>query len=121
MINPNNTTATNNLALILLKGTGDDINYALNLVKYFSRTNNPRLLDTLGWAYIKSGENLKAIEIFLTLIKSHPDEALFHYHLGYSLYHTDNEYKARKHLRLAVESSQNFIGKIDAKKMLDSL
>jgi tetratricopeptide (TPR) repeat protein len=118
-INPNNMLATNNLAALLLDhGSENDISRVLELTKDFDKINQPALQDTLAWAYAKSGNNQKAIEIFSSIIKQAPKVAVFQYHLGATLFDNGEKDKARPYLQMSVDSKQAFFGKEEAKKLL---
>jgi len=120
-INSNNKLAANNLASLLLDhGTEQDIQKALDLVKDFDKIKQPALQDTLGWAYAKSGNNQKAIEILSAVVKQSPKVAVFQYHLGSALFNNGEKDKAKPYLQMSVDSKQAFFGKDDAKKLLST-
>lgn len=119
---PDNKLAANNLASLLLDfGEEKDIKRALDLTKGFEKLKQPALRDTLAWAYAKSGDNLKAVEILKPIVEKSPKVAVFRYHLGYSLYHSGDKAAAKSHLDIAVSSEQNFTGKDKAKELLKTL
>jgi len=114
-----NKVAANNLASLLLDyGTDADIPKALELSKSFEKLKQPAFLDTLGWAYVKSGDNIKAIEILKPIVKKAPEIAVFRYHLGYALYNSGDKAAAKSHLEVAAKSEQKYTGK---DKVLDLL
>lgn len=120
VVNENNKLAANNLASLLLDhGLENDIQKALGLVKNFDKINQPALKDTLGWAYAKSGNNKKAIEIFSLVVEKSPKVAIFQYHLGKALFDNGEKDKAKPYLQMAAESERGFSGKDDAKKLLN--
>lgn len=94
---------------------------ALELSKAFEKSKEPALLDTLGWAYAKSGDNLKAVEILKHVVDSEPKAAIFRYHLGYALYYTGDKAAAKSHLEIAVSSDQKFAGKDKAAELLKNI
>jgi len=47
--------------------------------------------------------------------------AVFRYHLGYALYHSGDKAAAKSHLEIAVDSEQNFPGKIEAEALLKEI
>jgi len=85
-INPEDTAALNNLAFELVE-SGTDLDQASTLAAKAQRKapNNPGIVDTLGWVYVKKGLNDSAIQILDGLVKKYPDEPAFRYHLGVAL------------------------------------
>jgi tetratricopeptide (TPR) repeat protein len=82
-LNPNNAAAMNNLAFDLAE-TETDLDHALTLAATAARqlSDNPDVLDTLGWVYVKHGLNQSAIQVFRLLVKKSPDLPVYRYHLG---------------------------------------
>jgi tetratricopeptide (TPR) repeat protein len=80
---PNDAAAMNNLAFDLAE-TGTDLDHALTLAATAARqlSDNPNVLDTLGWVYVKHGLNESAISVFQVLVKKNPNFPEYHYHLG---------------------------------------
>ncbi len=121
-IQPSHKLAANNYASLLLDhGDANDVSKALELAKGFELTRQPALIDTLGWAYAKSGDNLKAVELLKPIVEQAPKVAVFRYHLGYALYQTGDKEAARSHLEIAVASEQVFPGKDAAEDLLKNI
>ncbi len=119
---PTNKLAANNYASLLLDyGQASDIPKALSIAKGFELLPQPALLDTLGWAYAKSGDNVKAIDVLKPVVDKAPNVAVFRYHLGYALYQTGDKTAAKSHLEIAASSEQDFAGKDDAKELLKNI
>jgi len=117
-----NKIAANNYASLLLEfGTENDVKTALILSKQFENDKQPALQDTLAWAYAKSRDYVKAVEILKPIVDKSPNVAAFRYHLGYSLYNIGEKSAAKSHLEVAVSSKQDFIGKDIAEKLLKEL
>ncbi len=119
---PTNKLAANNYASLLLDyGQTSDIPKALSIAKDFELLRQPALLDTLGWAYAKSGDNIKAIDLLKPIVEKAPDVAVFRYHLGYALYQSGDKAAAKSHLEIATASEQNFAGKDNAIELLKNI
>lgn len=119
---PANMLAANNYASLLLDhGKQSDIPKALELTKKFENLQQVALLDTLGWAYAKTGETDKAINILKPIVEKSPEIAIFRYHLGYALYKSGDKAAAKSHLQIASSSKQEFPGKVKAAELLNSI
>jgi len=120
--NISNKLAANNYASLLLDhGEAGDVDKALELVKGFEKIQQSAFLDTLAWAYAKSSNHQRAIEILLPIVEKTPDTAIFRYHLGYALYYSGDKAAAKSHLEIAVSSEQKFTGKDEAGKLLKTI
>ncbi len=82
-LNPDDAVAMNNLAFDLAE-TGTDLDRALTLAATAVRklSDDPGVMDTLGWVYAKKGLNESAVQVFRLLVKKSPDHPLYHYHFG---------------------------------------
>jgi len=121
-VNPNDTLALNNYASLLLD-FGDDAGFpkALSYAQKFEKLKKPALQDTLGWAYAKTGDYTKAIELLKPIVDKAPNISIFRYHLAYALFQSGDKTAAKSHLEVAVSSKQEFIGKKHARELLASL
>ncbi len=122
-VHSGNKLAANNYASLLLDhGTEEsDVAKALELSKDFEKLRQPAFLDTLAWAYSKSGNNAKAIELLKPIVEKAPEIAVFRYHLGFALYQSGDKAAAKSHLELAVNSNQSYYGKDKAIELLKTL
>jgi len=121
-LSPGNKLAANNYAALLLDyGKSSDIAKALELSRGFEKLKQPVLLDTLAWAYAKSGDNVKAIELLKPIVEKAPEIAVFRYHLGTALYQNGDKAAARSHLEVAARSDQKYYGKEKAIALLKTL
>jgi predicted Zn-dependent protease len=61
---------------------------ALRLARLASNKapDNPAFADTLGFVYLKRDQNDAALQIFDRLVRQHPYDATFAYHLGLAWY-----------------------------------
>lgn len=102
---PGNPVAMNNLAFNLAED-GTDLCRALNLAEGAVRSapENPAFLDTLGWVYAKQGLNQSAIQVFRVLVRKHPNEAAYRYHLGVVLLHDRKPSDATRELLAALSA-----------------
>lgn len=118
-----NKMAANNYAALLLDyGTSEaDTAKALELARSFEKLQQPAFQDTLAWAYAKSGDHQKAIDILMPIVERASNVAVFRYHLGYALYHSGDKAAAKSHLEIAVDSEQDFPGKIEAEALLKEI
>jgi len=120
--NSGNKLATNNYASLLLDyGSASDLPKALELSKSFEKLPQPALQDTLGWAYAKTGDSAKAVEILKPIVEKAPKIAIFRYHLGYALYEMGDKAAAKSHLEIASSSEQTFPGKDKAAELLKAM
>ncbi len=120
--NKSNKLAANNYASLLLDyGDKTDVNKALELTKDFEKISQPALQDTLAWAYAKTGDSAKAVEILKPIVEKAPKIAVFRYHLGYALYEMGNKAAAKSHLEIASTSKQEYSGKDKADELFKSL
>lgn len=121
-IEPGNLVVANNLASLLLETSpsAEDIQTALDLTRDFVNQQQPALLDTLGWVYVKAARYPEAVTLLRKVVEMAPDVAVFKYHLGVALKMDGKEEEGKKYLMEAVNSSQKFIGKEEASKLLGS-
>ncbi|MFZ1804735.1 MAG: tetratricopeptide repeat protein, partial [Nitrospira sp.] len=118
---PGTLLAANNLAVALVDHKGDpqSLERALALSRGFeSQKPNPYLLDTLGWAYHKSGHGADAVRILqkaTTLVPEHP---ILNYHLGSAYAKAGQRAEAVTHLKKALASSTMFEWTDTAKTLL---
>jgi tetratricopeptide (TPR) repeat protein len=85
-LDPENAIALNNLAMALAE-SGADLDNALAMAEKARRKlpDNPGVADTIGWVYTKKGLNESAVQTFRGLVKKHPDEPAYRYHLAVAL------------------------------------
>jgi tetratricopeptide (TPR) repeat protein len=121
-IDPRATVAGNNLAFMLAE-RGDNLEYALVLAREtVSMTkNDPVVLDTLGWVYLKKGQPALAIPEFQRALGLAPGNATYHFHLGLAYADAKDVVKARAALRQALQLNPNFPGAAAARDRLSAL
>ncbi|MBX5497013.1 MAG: tetratricopeptide repeat protein, partial [Bryobacteraceae bacterium] len=103
---PGNPAIENNLAYLIAR-QGGDLEEALRLANDASRKEpgNPEFADTLGWVYVKRQMNDSAIQIFESLVRKHPKNSRYHYHLAVALRQKGNKEGARQHLEMALANT----------------
>ena len=121
---PNSALSKNNLSMILVddQASENDINKALSYVADLEDIKEAASLDTVGWVHYRAGNIAKAIEILEEAVSLAPNAAELHYHLAtaYSAEGSDLE-KAKAHLKIALESDQNYTGKDKAQALFNQL
>jgi tetratricopeptide (TPR) repeat protein len=105
-LDPNNAAAMNDLAFNLAE-TGKNLDRAMALAQVAVRKfpNDPGVIDTLGWVYAKRGLNQSAIQVLRSLVKKHPNEPAFRYHLAVVLLQDKQTSDAKREFLAAL--SQN--------------
>ena len=95
---PNNVAALNNLAWSLAEeGNMAAVAYAEKA--YRLSGENPAVMDTYGWALLKTGKSIPdAINIFKEILLKSPDLKDARYHLAYAYYKAGNNNSARNEL-----------------------
>ncbi|MBW9261410.1 MAG: tetratricopeptide repeat protein [Candidatus Thiodiazotropha sp. (ex. Lucinisca nassula)] len=116
---PENMLAANNLAMILLRGEPDQVkkDQALKLVESFSTSENPIVLDTLGWTHYKRGETDKAISVLRRALRKNSKIPEIDYHLALAYEQIGDMDAARTHLDAALSSGKPFEGITEAKSL----
>jgi tetratricopeptide (TPR) repeat protein len=101
-----NPIALNNLAYQLAE-SGTDLDQALSMAQKARQKlpMNPDITDTLGWVYIKKNLHDSAIGLYRELIRTNPQRATYHYHLGLALAQKGNKPEAKKALEAALKNN----------------
>jgi tetratricopeptide (TPR) repeat protein len=81
---PDVPRVANNLASLLLdyRDDADSHRRALKLVRGFSDSSDPAQLDTLGWAYLKTGDARIAVQFLERALAGGQQLPVIHYHLA---------------------------------------
>ena len=122
--NPSNDAVANNLAVLLLDYRSDAESHAkaLELAKRFSRSPHAAVIDTLGWAYYRNGDNDNAILYLNMALQNAEEAASMHYHLGMVYYSEQKLLPAREELQKSILLAQTSYPGIDeARETLDSI
>jgi tetratricopeptide (TPR) repeat protein len=82
-IDPNNGVAANNLAYMMVEN-GDNVDVALTLAQTARRVlpNSADTADTLAWVYYYKENYTAARDLLESSVKTYPDSAPIHLHLG---------------------------------------
>ncbi len=121
--NPGNLIVVNNLASLLLEN--DDkasLVRALQLAKVLDKTSEAVMLDTLGWAYFRTGDLPNAARTLERAVAADSTNPLLQYHLGKAYAAAGNPLNARQHLAKALEQGGGKAAFVaDARGTLDQL
>lgn len=122
-INPQNILARNNLSAILSDFRQDrqSLEKALELALVFKDSDQPMLLDTLGWIYLKLGQVDNALPLLQKATEKLPDQPILQYHLGMAYYKKGDNDKAKVHLTEAMKPGKPFQGSDNAQMILETL
>jgi tetratricopeptide (TPR) repeat protein len=103
-MNPNNGTALNNLAYLMVE-SGLDSDVALSYAQRAKQLlpDLPEVSDTLGWIYLKKGQNEYAVTAFKELVAKAPGHSTFHYHLAMAYKQQGDKMKAIEQLHEALK------------------
>jgi tetratricopeptide (TPR) repeat protein len=122
--NPAYEPGINNLAALLLDRRTDKASHAraLELAKKLAKSENPALLDTLGWAHYRAGQYTEAVGVLERVVAKAGQFPIFRYHLGMAYLVTGNKVGARQELKLAVEKAEgDYPGLAEARTTLEKL
>ena len=116
-LDPKNGVALNNLAFMLADTDGAlALAYALRARQLFP--NEPTVIDTLGWVYLKSNRIDDALPLFRDALKKNPGNAAYRYHLAAALEQKGAHAEARQEAETALKSNPS---KDDAQKINELL
>ena len=121
-LDPNAATAANNLAWMLAE-SGQELDRAVDLAKIATAAspNNPVVMDTLGWAWLKKREPQLAIPLLQRCVELDPDNGWYHYHLGLAYDQAGDTDRARASLQRAYRAGTNAATKAEIDKLLAKL
>ncbi len=117
--NPDNLIVVNNLAALLSDHRDDEqsLARAKELASKLAETNQPALLDTLGWVHYRLGEYDQAAEVLSGVVEQAPDVPVFRYHLGMTYYKQGDNRAAKEILSKAVAEKYNYGGVDEARRI----
>ena len=119
-VDPFHVMASNNLAF-LLADRNAELDRALKLASFArgKRSEDPDILDTLGWVYYKKGSFRSALSELEESLAIKPDNALACYHMGMALYQSGKYEEARTFLKKALNLDPSFKGAESARTILN--
>ena len=121
-INPEFAPAANNLAYLLVsqdKNIDEALNFARKAKEMLS--DDPSVMDTLGFVYYKKGLYDSAIGEFEDSLEKLPDNPIVNYHLGMAYYQKGDKTRAKHQLEKALRLDKDFDGAEEAKSTLSTL
>jgi Flp pilus assembly protein TadD len=121
-IQPEQPIAANNLAYLMVD-TGQNLDVALSLAQVARRgmPSSPNTADTLAWIYYQKGNFASARDLLEDAVKTAPNSASIHYHLGMTYTKLSNNSEAMTHLKKAVALAPNSQIEKDADRELARL
>jgi tetratricopeptide (TPR) repeat protein len=121
---PSQQVAANNLASLIADVWAGDrvrLEQARRIAENFRNTNQPLLLDTLGWVQLQLGNVDDAIALMERAVRADPTEETLRYHLGRAYLARGDRSKAKDELEKAITPGSTYRGVEDAKQALASL
>jgi uncharacterized protein HemY len=103
--------------------TGGDLDKAMGFAQkaLTQRPEEPSVLDTVGWIYLKKGDSAKATETLERARAKAEADPSINYHLGMAYLKAAKTAQAKECLKKALAAERDFPGKQDAAKALASL
>ena len=93
----------------------------MELAEKLADSNQPALLDTLGWVHYRLGDYGEAVKVLTGVVEKAPDVPVFNYHLGMAYLKQGDKQEARTYLSKAVDKKYTYTGVDEARKALASL
>jgi predicted Zn-dependent protease len=118
---PGEDVAANNLAALIADHEAGDparLRRAVELAQRFRGSDNPYLLDTLGWALHRSGDVAQAATYLARATGLAPDVAAFQHHLGLALLAGGRKAEAAQALTRALAAPAPWPGRAEAEAAL---
>ncbi|MFZ1625374.1 MAG: tetratricopeptide repeat protein [Gammaproteobacteria bacterium] len=121
--NPAIPQVTNNLAMAILDHRSDAASYqrASELARKLESSNDPLMLDTVGWSYYRAGEFAQAASVLERVVAKDDRVPVYHYHLGMAYLAMGNQVGAQQQLEKAVTGDAQYVGIDEARAALAKL
>jgi tetratricopeptide (TPR) repeat protein len=123
--NPGREPIINDLVATLLDYRYQDpavLKRAVQLAQLLASSQNPLWLDTVGWAYYRTGDNERALQFLKEAAAGAADVPAIRYHLGMARLKANDRAGAREELRVALaRPDEKFPGVDEARKALAGL
>lgn len=115
--------AANNLAMLLVTYKTDEQSMAraAKVAESLRGSSNPSFMDTLGWVYLKQNQVDLALPLIREAAERAPSVAQIQYHLAVAYHQKQDSDRAIKHLERALEEERGFLGRSDARELLEAL
>ncbi|HEV2269395.1 MAG TPA: tetratricopeptide repeat protein [Steroidobacteraceae bacterium] len=120
---PRSPATASNLALLLATYRTDrqSLDRARQLTAAFATSQDGALLDSNGWALLKTGDLQHALPELRRAAGQNPASGLFRYHLAIAELQAGERTQAQADLKAALSGSSAFPGVVDARSKLASL
>ncbi|WP_163337097.1 tetratricopeptide repeat protein [Desulfopila sp. IMCC35008] len=117
---PDQPTAANNMAYIMLSEEGGDLGEALRLAMMAKQAlpDDPRIADTLGMVHLKRESYGLATTQFQQALNERADDPIINYHMAMAQYGKGEKEEALGFLQKAVSSEVEFGERGEAEKLL---
>ena len=118
------TIAANNLAALIADHQPEParLQRALEVTKTFESSDNPLLLDTVGWVHYRLGNYEQALAFLERAARGASQVSQIRYHLGMAYFSTDRRDLAKRELQAALSGKdQAFVGSDEARATLAEL
>ena len=121
LVAPNNFVALNNLAWTELLLGNPKVALLPAQQAYRLAPDDPRVLDTYGYALAEAGDLDKAVELLRRAVKRAPQDAQAQYHLAHALTKRGDREEAKGILERILAEPAAFPGREGAKELLQAL
>ena len=113
----------NNIASLLTDHKGDksSLERARQLAAPFESSDQPVLLDTLGWVYYKLNDIDSALPLLKKAVDGAPKSGVLRYHLGMAYYKKGSKAAAKSELTRAFATKERFTGEDEGRATLKAL
>jgi tetratricopeptide (TPR) repeat protein len=120
---PQSALVKNNLAVLLIDKfpTDENLRHAQSLTAEFANSDNPLLIDTLGWLQYKMKNYPQAVALLESAVRKKDDVPELHYHLGMAYLKSSDTANAKEELSKALAHPAPFPGRDQAEAELSRL
>jgi tetratricopeptide (TPR) repeat protein len=117
---PRSDLVANNLAALLSENRVDpeSIKRSLELAQRFAQSENALFLDTLGWAYYRSGDITQSVNALERAERFNPGIPIVRFHLGMARYKAGDVDVGREYLEKALSKGDDFPGAEEARAII---
>jgi tetratricopeptide (TPR) repeat protein len=121
-LRPDDAVLLNNYAYFLAE-LGSSLDRALAMAQKarLAMPRIPQFADTVGWIHMKRGEVEPARQIFESLVRNHPENQTFRYHLGLTALEAGDKRRAREELGRALDLDPQARQAVRIRELLERL